>query len=318
MSNGRFKDAAFRRVFVVDRLGDDLAAALARVRPDLDVRAVTADELRSAMPGEVDVIVGFRRPPRISLEGVQWVHSCGAGVDSWLDGTSWPTSTRLTRTTGRLGERMAEHCLARALAETQRLRQLDREQREGIWHPVESTLLCGSCVLVVGCGSVGQPVARAFKSLGCRVVGVSMHGGRQPEFDEMIAVDQIDERLREAAWVVLAMPLTTASRDFFNRERFSNCRGAYLINLARGELIVEDDLIQAIDEGRLRGAALDVFRQEPLSGNSPLWSHPAITLSPHVSGLTRVEEAAESFLECLDAFEADRIPELSVSLNDGY
>ena len=118
--------------------------------------------------------------------------------------------------------------------------------------------------------------------------------------------------------LVLACPLTEATFHFLDRSRLAVCQGAYLINVGRGALVEEAALPAAFDAGWLSGAALDVYEREPLPAESPLWEHPAVTLSPHISGLTTIPGAAAGFLACLAEVEAGRRPALAVDVERGY
>jgi phosphoglycerate dehydrogenase-like enzyme len=121
-----------------------------------------------------------------------------------------------------------------------------------------------------------------------------------------------------ADWLILALPLTEDSFHLFDRQRLSECSGAYLINVGRGAVIDEGALPAALDKGSLSGAALDVFEREPLPPDSPLWRHPGVTISPHCSGLTTVDGAGEGFLECLEAVERGETPKWAVRREEGY
>jgi glyoxylate/hydroxypyruvate reductase A len=117
---------------------------------------------------------------------------------------------------------------------------------------------------------------------------------------------------------VLAAPLTATTRHFVNRERLSQCGGAYLMNVGRGALIDEAALPEALERGWIRGAALDVFATEPLPADSPLWTHPRVVVSPHVSGPSTIAATAAGFLECLAAFERGVTPRWVVAPESGY
>jgi phosphoglycerate dehydrogenase-like enzyme len=124
--------------------------------------------------------------------------------------------------------------------------------------------------------------------------------------------------LEGADWLVLALPLTEDTFHLLDRQRLSLCRGAYLINIGRGAVMDEASLPMALDRGWLSGAALDVFEREPLPPDSPLWRHPAVTISPHCSGLTTIAGAGAGFLECLAAVERGETPRWKVERGEGY
>ncbi|HEU5219923.1 MAG TPA: NAD(P)-dependent oxidoreductase, partial [Gemmatimonadales bacterium] len=173
-------------------------------------------------------------------------------------------------------------------------------------------------VLVVGTGVVGRGIARAFQGAGCVVEGLSRKGASQEPFARVHPVAEFAAAVRGARWLVLACPLTEDTWHLMDRGRLSQCDGAYLINVGRGALVQEELLPEALDQGWLRGAALDVFETEPLPAASPLWDRPEVTVSPHISGLTTIPGAGNGFLATLAAVEAGQRPALAVDPARGY
>jgi len=287
-------------------------------RPDLEVREKRVPEIAPDDLAWAEVYVGFRRPAAGGLNGVQWVHCVGAGVDAFLGADPLPERVLLTRTSEAFGAQIAEYCVARALAETQGILALAEEQRARRWTPRHPVPLRGSRVLVVGTGEVGSAVARAFQALGCEVHGVSRGAAARPPFAAVSAASALGDVVADAQWMVLAAPLTPETRHLVGREVLCRCRGLYLINVGRGALVDESALPEALDEGRLRGAALDVFEVEPLPVESPLWARRDVLVSPHVAGLTTVEGAARGFLECLAEVERGERPRYAVDRSRGY
>ena len=303
----------------------DIAARIAAARPDLRVRgavhtALTDDDLAWA-----DTYVGFK-PPRSAdaMGSVRWVHCTGAGVDAWL-GTSQlgravlDPAIRLTRTSESFGPAIAEWALARVFAFQQRLRALDAAQRAAAWTPLDYSRLAGTRALVVGTGDIGCAVARAFTALGVTVTGVSRSGvSREPAFARMYSVERLATLVGDAEWIMLAVPNTTASRQLFSRAVLAKCRGAVLLNAGRGAVLDESALPEALDNGWLSGAALDVFETEPLPATSPLWHDGRVMISPHISGPTTAQGAAAGFLECLASLERGEVSKWQVDRLMGY
>lgn len=289
-------------------------------RPTLEYRggahtSLTADDLRWA-----DTYVGFRRPPAAASMGqVRWVHCTGAGVDAWLAPPALEEGILLTRTSERFGPMIAEWAVARVLAFQQQLPQLAQAQRERRWAPRDLARLAGTRALIVGTGDIGRAIAEALAALGVRVSGVSRSGRAVgAPFTSVHRVETLPSLVGEADWIVLVIPSTKETRGLFSRQLLSRCQGAVLLNAGRGAVLAEEALPHALDQGWLRGAALDVFEQEPLPTESPLWRDPRVMISPHISGLTTVEGAGRGFLECLEALEAGRLPEWQVDREAGY
>jgi phosphoglycerate dehydrogenase-like enzyme len=288
---------------------EDFVRAFRAALPQLQFRgnthtAVTAEDLAWA-----DTYVGFRRPPLPSMGNVRWVHCTGAGVDSWLYPTELSDEILLTRTSEPFGWMIAEWALSRALAFTQRLRDVEAQQARRQWKDVRVSFLRGTKAVIVGTGDVGSHIARAFTPLGCAVTGVSRTGrGDRAAFESVHTIDALPELLDGAHWLILALPLTSETRGLIGRSVFSRCREVFLINAGRGAVVDEQAIPAALDEGWLAGAALDVFAVEPLPPDSPLWADPRVMVSPHLSGPTTVDATVAGFVECLASLERGEMP----------
>lgn len=143
--------------------------------------------------------------------------------------------------------------------------------------------LYGKAVLIIGCGSVGTECAKRFKAFGCSVLGVDLFPYESEYFFEMLGLNDLDEKLSQADVVVLTLPLTNETTGLFDAVRFKKMKnGAVLVNISRGAVVDEKALIKAVDE-KLYGAVLDVFKEEPLNENSPLWQKENVIITPHNS-----------------------------------
>lgn len=131
-------------------------------------------------------------------------------------------------------------------------------------------------------------------------------------------VDALADLVGDADWIVLVVPSTPETRGLVSRAVLARCRGAVLLNAGRGAVVDEAALPEALAQGWLRAAALDVFEREPLPADSPLWADPRVLVSPHISGLTTIEGAGSGFLECLGSLEAGLIPKWQVDRSAGY
>jgi phosphoglycerate dehydrogenase-like enzyme len=293
-----------RRIVIGSSAHAALVETLHRARPDLEFRGRTLADVTMNDLEWGEAYVGFKRPPLLTMGRIRWVHCTGAGVDAWLYPNELPREILLTRTSEPFGPMIAEWALARALAFSQRLAELAECQRRAEWCPRDPSFIRDTRALVVGTGDVGSNIARAFAALGAIVHGVSRSGNGDPSvFSEVHPVSQLTDIVGDASWLVLALPLTAATRKLVDRRVLQACRGAVLINAGRGAVVDEAMIPEALERGWLSGAALDVFEVEPLPPTSPLWRHPRIMISPHISGPTTTEGAAAGFLECLSEIE---------------
>jgi len=307
-----------KRILISHTLHEGLGDYLAQRRPDLELRALDAGAITAADVDWAEVFVGFRPPREGEWRALRWIHCIGAGVDAFGFRTGLAPDTLLTRTSEDFGPMIGEYCLARALAITQWLTRFAADQAARRWQPVHPRYLRGTRAVIVGTGAVGRGVANCFLALGASVDGVSRSGQPRHPFGAVYPIPRFEAAVTGARWLILACPLTEETFHLLNRKRLLACQGSYLINVGRGRLIEESALPEALEAGALAGCALDVFEQEPLPVESPLWGHPAVTVSPHVSGLTTIPGAGEGFLECLAEVEAGQRPRLAVELGRGY
>lgn len=297
----------------------ELARRLRAARGDLEIRgstytSVTADDLAWA-----DTYIGFKRPPLPTMGNVRWVHCTGAGVDAWLHPTELPRDILLTRTSESFGIYIAEWALARALAFRQQLLDLADSQRRHEWAPRDVAYIRGSRAVVVGTGDVGSHIARLFTAIGADVHGVSRSGeGDAAVFASTSKVSELARLAATADWLIVTVPLTSDTRGLIGGDVMSACRGAVLINAGRGAVVDEAIIPEALDNGWLSGAILDVFTVEPLPSDSPLWDDRRVMISPHISGPTTADGAIVGFLECLQQIERGQIPTRAVDRDREY
>lgn len=233
---------------------------------------------------EVDVAI-VANPSRGALQGLPklaLIQSLWAGVDRLLTDASVPPQVPLARMVDpAMNEAMAETALWAVLSLQRDFFDYARQQAAALWQPHPQRRADELPVLVLGRGQMGSAVARRLEANG---FPVSAWGSR----DGLLA-----PRLAAAAVVINLLPLTTATRGLIDAAMLAAMRpGASLVNLARGAHVVDDALLAALDAGHLRHAVLDVFRQEPLPREHRFWSHPRVTVLPHVAAATDARSAA--------------------------
>ena len=182
---------------------------------------------------------------------------------------------------------MAEFAISGILQLVKRSRFFYENQKQHIWEK-SRTLgeLAGKRAVIVGAGNIGSEVAKRLKAFDVTVVGIDITTDERPYFDKIELLATLDEQLKTADIVVLTLPLTDDTKGIFNKSKFDLLKyGAIFVNIARGQLVVENDLIDALNEKRLSGAVLDVFDTEPLEKTSPLWDMENVIITPHNSFL---------------------------------
>lgn len=197
-----------------------------------------------------------------------------------------------------LAQGMAEYCAGWVLRGHL---GMDRYAQDGLWrNDLVPKLACGRSVTVLGMGELGGAVARTLAGLGFAVTGWSTSGRAAADGVEVLPGPRLDEALTRAEMLVTLLPDTPDTRDLLDARRLALLpQGAWIVNPGRGTLIVEADLLDALDRGALGHAVLDVFRAEPLPPGHPFWRHPRVTVTPHIAAETRAASAARIAAENL-------------------
>ena len=309
----------------------ELVQKLAADVPEATVSCPATREEAEALLPEADVVLGFVvRPANLArARRLRWIHSTSAGVTGVLFPELVASDVVVTNARGLHADAMAEHALAMMLAFVRKLHHARDQQRAHEWAQERTWdeapgigALAGATLGLVGLGAIGSAITVRARSLGMRVVAVRRRPALDPApADEQWSVSQLREVLPRVDWLVLAAPQTRETEGLIGREELRRMKAsARLVNLGRGALVDEPALIEALSSGRLAGAALDVFAEEPLPPASPLWDLPEVILTPHTSGLgPRLwERAMEQFTANLRRFVAGRPLENVVDKRAGY
>lgn len=253
-----------------------------------------SDEVMDAIR-EAEVYFGFGIPRDLFVEAkkLRWVHSAAAGVGTALHEEMRNSDVMLTNSAGIHAIPIAEYAVAGILHFLRGLDVAIDQQRQATWDKTffvaeDAPLREVDTVraLIVGTGGLGGETGRRLAALGARVTGVRrrVELGPPPGFDQVIGLAELDRALPDHDVIVLAAPLTPDTAGLLTAARLDLLpRNAIIVNVARGALVDEVALAERLEAGRLRGAVLDVFREEPLAANSPLWHLRQILLTPHIS-----------------------------------
>lgn len=290
-----------RPVVVVTR-GESRPPGLDAVAAAAELRYVESpEEFRAGLPGaQVLFVANFRfgilRDAWPYARDLRWIHTSGAGVDPILFPELIHSPVVLTNSRGIYDRAMAEYVLGLMLAFAKYLPQTLDLQRRREWRYRETERLDGRTVVVVGAGSIGGTIARLLRAAGMRVIGVarrprpgarpgSQSSSQDEPFERVAGIEELRAVLPEADFVVLVLPLTSETRGLFGAQALARMkRTARLINVGRGAVVDEAALLDALRGGRIAGAALDVFADEPLPSDHPFWDLPGVIVSPHMSG----------------------------------
>lgn len=279
-------------------------ATLQELLPELDCRSWDA----AGDPAAIEYAAVWRPP----AGGLRWfsnlraICSIGAGVDHVFADPQLPPGVPILRISGpELSQRMAEYVALQVLRYHRRMPALEERQARAAWEAVITPLASARTVGLMGLGSMGRAAARALLALGFRVCAWTRSARTVEAIENFHGRDGLPVFLACTDILVCLLPLTAETSGILNRENFATLpRGAYLINAGRGEHLIDDDLIAALDSGQLAGATLDVFRTEPLPAEHRFWRHPKITVTPHVASLIDPLTGGRLVAEAIRAFRA--------------
>lgn len=285
---------------------------------------------------------GAYLPPAEKVPNLRWLHSSYAGIETILDNPllSQP-GLLVTNSSGVAISQMGEYVIMMLLNLGHKIPQMMQAQREKRWVEDKQVSLIpkelrGSTVGIVGYGSIGREVARQLYAYGATVLASKrdvLHPedtGYTPEglgdplgnyFQRLYPNEGLRGMLKDCDFVVLALPRTRDTECLFNKEMFEAMKsGAYFINVSRGQLVDEGALINALNSGHLAGAALDVFTDEPLPADNPLWTQPNLIITPHISAYSTnmMNQVIDFFIENLKRYLKEEALYNVVSLEQGY
>jgi len=272
---------------------EDYCRRIAQAFPDL--RVDFAGHHSEAVPyaNSADILLTFG--PMLSdsvlraADRLQWVQALGTGVDNLVDLPSLRDDVWVTNMRGIHGPPVSEAAIAAMLALSRELPQLVRNQSEQHWGKRPTRLLHGKTVGILGVGVIAEALAPKCKALGMHVVGITSSQRDLPGFDRMHGRAELRGVVGGLDYLVLLTPYTAATHALIDAAIFAAMKPtSYLVNLARGGVVDEEALLAALQHGQIAGAALDVFREEPLPSTHPLWTAKNVLITPHTAGFCDV------------------------------
>jgi glyoxylate/hydroxypyruvate reductase A len=290
---------------IVYTAGDDApawAAALRKALPEAQVAAWPAPV------GGADYALVWKPPPQLlrELQGVKAIFNLGAGVERLTCEPTVPTGAHLVRLEDAgMAQQMAEYVCHAVL---RRYREFDvyaEQQRAGLWRARPRTRAGTFGVGLLGLGVLGKAVASALLPFGFALRAWSRTPRQMAGVATYAGAGELEALLAQTQVLVCLLPLTPATQGLLDFATLSRLpRGACVVNVARGALVVDDDLLALLDSGHLAGAMLDVFGDEPLPPTHRFWHHPRVALTPHVAAVTLVDEAVAQIADKIRRLEA--------------
>lgn len=297
-----------------DALGKDSFAS--------DAFEAVLDGREDYRPEEITYFSGFRPPPGFlkTLPNLKAMFSLGAGVDGFLRDPELPKLPLTRFVDPTLMHEMAQYVVMHVLIAHRGQHFFDAAQRESTWRQrMLARASRNTRIGILGLGDIGGTIATSLLPFDFQLSGWSRSRKNISGVKSFAGEAELPQFLAQCDYLVCVLPLTEDTRGIMDAKLFAQLpKGAWVINVARGAHLIEEDLIAALDSGHLAGAVLDVFQSEPLPDDSPIWQHPKITATPHIAGITDAQAALAYVGDCVARCESSRPLENVVDLNKGY
>jgi|HigsolmetaAR203D_1030402.scaffolds.fasta_scaffold06295_2 phosphoglycerate dehydrogenase-like enzyme len=308
-----------RTVVFVQQVPERYLEKIRQTIPDWRVVNLGDQEEWGPILSEAEIICGWRPEAAEAClrpaSRVKWVQAWGAGVDKMPLNALHRAGIAVTTASGVHPNPVSETVFAMMLAFSRKLHVSVRNQMRKLWQ-VSGDLgeIHNKTIGIVGVGAIGAEIARLAKAFGMRVLGVRLSGKPADHVDRMFDLGGLATVLKESDFVVASMPLTDRTRHMFSREQFKEMKDtAYFINVSRGATVDTEALVAALRNKEIAGAGLDVFEQEPLPPDHPLWEMDNVIITPHNGGVTDRyhDRATEIFLQNLQSYLQGEEPSLN-------
>ncbi|OIQ24540.1 D-2-hydroxyacid dehydrogenase [uncultured Vibrio sp.] len=271
-----------------------------------------------------DATIVLASPPIIAKQlqdfpRIEWIQSAYAGIDALII----PTLRQdylLTNVKGIFGQQISEYVLGYTISHFRHFDTYKQQQKNRAWTPHSYTSLQGKIMVVLGTGSIGSYLARTAQALGIKVYGINRTGipSKDSPFTDVYHTQELSTAFKSADIVVNTLPATSETDQIINKESLNDCNNVLLFNVGRGNAVNEDDLLNALANGNVTHAFLDVFIDEPLRPAHPFWLNEKITITPHIAASSFpyqvVEQFKDNYLRWRDGFELHNL----VDFNRGY
>ena len=277
-----------KRILVTLPVTEEQKRQYSNIAPEAEFIYCRKEEVTAGLAARVTAVIGNIAPSLLAVnQGIEWVQLNSAGIDGYLAEGVLSGSAVLTNATGAYGTAIAEHMTGQLLMLLKKFPVYLENQKNRIWKDAGRVRpIIGSNILIVGAGDIGMEFASRMKAFGAYITGIRRTVREKPDcMDEMDTAENLEKRLAQADVVAVCLPGTRETFHLFSERQFAAMKeGAVFLNVGRGNIVDTEALVKVLKEGKLWGASLDVFEQEPLPEDSELWSCPNLLITPHVSG----------------------------------
>jgi phosphoglycerate dehydrogenase-like enzyme len=278
-------------LLILDQLANEYKKALQSKFPEVMIHTSLKEEDIGDFIEKVNVFLTFRISDGLikRAKNLQWIQSMASGVDAIVELPSLRKEVLLTSTRGIHAPQMVEMAIFLMLSLNRNFPQIIRNQDKGIWERWPAKLLYQKKVGILGIGAIGEEIARKCKAFGMEVYGIDIVKRKVDAVDYFYGPEDLLKVVQEVDYFVIVAPLTPQTRKIVGTKVLSSMKPtAFLINIGRGEVIDENALIRALESGKIAGAALDVFSQEPLPKGHALWRTKNVIITPHIGGTSTI------------------------------
>lgn len=312
-----------KTILIIQELMPKQIEELGKLAPDYKiVTSIEEAELKS-----IEIVIGWTNQLVPLIESgesnVKWIQYPYAGVAHLPLQLFADKEILLTNGSGIHAHSVTETTMGLILGMTRNIVESNKNQVAKKWKTPDNLYeLNGKNMLIVGAGNIGEQLGKVAQAFGMKTLGINRSGNKIKYMDEQFVQNELADVIGQADIVVNILPDTAATKKLYDAALFSKMKeGVYFVNVGRGETVVTEDLLAALDRGKIKGAGLDVFEEEPLPKDHPLWLHDQVVMTPHIAG--RVENYSKHLfpiiVENLMAFQQKKeIPRNRVQLTAGY
>ncbi|RXZ01790.1 D-2-hydroxyacid dehydrogenase [Fictibacillus sp. S7] len=318
-----------RKLLIAQNIDDSYVEKVQKIIPDWTIVTGKDKEIWQKEAPDAEIIAGWKKGMEeytLDRENapLKWVQTWSAGVNNLpLDRLS-SENIQLTSANGVHAFPISETIFGLMLGLTRKIHTYVRNQQSKTWdHSNLKLEIHGKTLGILGTGAIGRETAKIAKAFGMKVLGMRHSGKPEQYIDRMYTSEELHDLLPECDYLVVTLPLTKETNRMLGKKEFQHMKNtAFFINIGRGDIVVEEDLIQALNTGEIAGAGLDVFEKEPLDNNSPLWNMENVIITPHTAGSTEYYDQRvieDIFIPNLKDYLDDKSLSINaVDYNKGY
>lgn len=312
-----------KKIVLLTKLSREEKEEIKRIAPDYQL----IEKIEKKDLSKTEIVFGWNQNLEESIakeeSGIQWIQYPYAGVNHLPLDLLDEKNIQLTSGSGTNAHAVAEAAIAMLLGLTRNIIRSSKQQETKEWiRPEKGYELKGKTILIVGAGNIGERIAAIAQAFLMKTIGINRSGRKINYMDEQYRQNDLAEIMNQADIVVNILPATKETYHLFDAQLFSKMKeGTIFINVGRGETVVTEDLLDALNENKIARAALDVFEEEPLAKDHPLWEHENVLITPHIAGQVerQLDYIYPIFIENLQAYlKNGELPVNFVELKEGY